>query len=233
MDAERNRIYAMKIEDILKRVDDLIALGEKTLSSQTEHEMGGSYVEQRLFHEFRSSGLSFLARTFETNSPFYLEFNKHVEDTGYYCVERGIGIMKAVRSEIDGGWLFTTRGLISAEVFADFAEMSEHLLKENYKDPAAVMMGSVLEEHLRQLCNKNSIPIESTRPDGSMAPLKADTMNAELARKNIYSKLDQKNVTAQLDLRNKAAHGLYKEYTESQVEMMIKTVSDFITRNPL
>jgi hypothetical protein len=30
------------------------------------------------------------------------------------------------------------KGLITAEVFADFIEMAEHLLETGYKDPAAV-----------------------------------------------------------------------------------------------
>jgi hypothetical protein len=41
--------------------------------------------------------------------------------------------------------------------------MAEYLLNESYKDPAAVMTGSVLEEHIRQLCIKNSIPIETIK----------------------------------------------------------------------
>ena len=110
--------------------------------------------------------------------------------------------------------------------------MAEHLLSENYKDPAAVVAGSVLEEHLRQLCQKNSIPIETAKPDGSLVPLKADALNSELARANVYSKLDQKNITAWLDLRNKAAHGKYAEYTEAQVDNMLRAVAEFIGRTP-
>lgn len=58
-------------------------------------------------------------------------------------------------------------------------------------------------------------------------------MNAELAKVNVYSKLDLKNVTAWLDLRNKAAHGKYAEYTDSQVDLMLRGVSNFMARTPL
>ena len=148
-------------------------------------------------------------------------------------MEIGLGVLKACHYELAGGWVFTTKGLVSAEVFSDFLSMAKHLLSENYKDPAAVVVGSVFGEHLRQLCQKNSIPIEWAKPDGSLLPLKADAMNAELAKTNVYSKLDQKNVTAWLDLRNKAAHGKYKEYTESQVDLMLRAVSEFIGRTPI
>jgi hypothetical protein len=38
--------------------------------------------------------------------------------------------------------------------------MAQHLLEQNYKDAAAVMVGGVLEEHLRQLCIAASVPVE-------------------------------------------------------------------------
>ena len=49
----------------------------------------------------------------------------------------------------------------------------------------------------------------------------------------MYSKIDLQNVTAWLALRNKAAHGKYTEYTEAQVDLMLRGVSDFIARTPL
>lgn len=107
--------------------------------------------------------------------------------------------------------------------------MSEHLLNENYKDPAAVMIGSILEEHLRQLSTSNGNPIL----DAKNRPKKANLLNAEIVKLGVYNKLDEKNVTAWLDLRNKAAHGKYSEYKKEQVELMLNSVTDFITRNPI
>ena len=108
--------------------------------------------------------------------------------------------------------------------------MAEYLLNENYKDAAAVMIGSVLEEQLRQLCVNSSVPIEKMQSN-KVTPIKADQLNADLTGKGIYGKLDQKNITAWLDLRNKAAHGKYLEYTKLQVELMMQGVRDFIIRN--
>jgi hypothetical protein len=105
------------------------------------------------------------------------------------------------------------------------------LLDEGYKDAAAVIAGSALESHLRQLCMKNSIAIE-VNPSKGIQPKKADSMNSDLGNANAISKLDQKNVTAWLDLRNKAAHGRYADYTRDQVVLLIAGVRDFVTRNP-
>jgi hypothetical protein len=106
--------------------------------------------------------------------------------------------------------------------------MADYLLQQGYKDPAAVVAGSVLEEHLRQLCQKNGIAIVQ----GGAVPKKADTLNSDLAGAGIYSKLDQKSVTAWLDLRNKAAHGKYSEYTQDQVALTLLGVRDFASRHP-
>jgi hypothetical protein len=107
-------------------------------------------------------------------------------------------------------------------------EMAKHLLDESYKDAAAVMIGSVLEEHLRQLCARFDI----ATVDASARPRKASALNADLGRTSAYSKFDEKSVTALLDLRNQAAHGRSSEYAIEQVRLMHQTVTDFIARNP-
>jgi hypothetical protein len=142
------------------------------------------------------------------------------------------GVIKALKQDLSHGYLVKASEILNAELFSDFLEMVEHLLEEGYKDPAAVILGSVLEEHLRKLCAKNSLPIDSTDSKGITRPKKADLLNSELTAAVIYSKLDQKSVTAWLDLRNKAAHGQYADYSKAQVELLLQSVRDFITRHP-
>jgi hypothetical protein len=163
--------------------------------------------------------------------------SRYVENARQHNAARGanighilpsvLGIMKALRKDYEAGHLQSVTELIHADVFTDFLEMADHLLDQGYKDPAAVIAGSVLEEHIRKLCDKNTIP---TVQNGK--PKKADMMNADLANANIYSKGDQKSVTAWLDLRNKAAHGKYSEYTKDQIALLIQSIRDFITRIP-
>ena len=102
--------------------------------------------------------------------------------------------------------------------------MAEHLLEEGYKDAAAVIIGSRLEEHIKKLSQKNAIAIESLNAKGQLKPKKADFLNSELVSGNAYSKLDQKSVTAWLGLRNDAAHGNYSAYTNAQVKLFISSV---------
>ena len=147
--------------------------------------------------------------------------------TNSTCLEYLTGILAALRSDVDGDYLQSLAELIRADLFSDFLSMAEYLLDGGYKEAAAVLIGGVLEEQLRNLAIKSGVPATV----GSR-PIKADQLNADLARANVYSVLYQKNVTAWLDLRNKAAHGKHAEYTKEQVVLMLQGVQDFAARFP-
>jgi len=215
------------------RVNSLISLADRTIAT-TRHpqDFGISTVNRELFNELRTSSLSFIKNLYGDSHPYYKDFDKYLLRAEPSETERARGILNAIKSEIDNDWLSSMKGLVSADIFSDFLEMAEHLLEEKYEHPAAIMIGSVLEEHLRQLCDKNNIAVTENK-NGKSVPKKADLLNAELAGQGVYNKLDQKNVTAWLDLRNKAAHGKYTEYNIQQVEFMLQAVTEFMTRNSI
>jgi hypothetical protein len=220
-----------KTKDIEARIELLINRTEQSVNSaRSTQYSGGPVMESVEWTSVRTASLSFLAKTFGTDHNYYTEFNSDVKANWKSDGETALGILKAAGDEIKGGWLETTKGLLSAEVFSDFLEMAEHLLEEQYKDPAAVMIGSVLEEHLRQLCA--SAKVEITYPDtkGQTRPKKADQLNADLARVGKYNAIDQKQITAWMGIRNDAAHGNYNNYTKDQVENMLSGVQNFIAR---
>jgi hypothetical protein len=137
-------------------------------------------------------------------------------------------VLQALRADVESGFTSSLAELIHGELFGDWLEMAAHLLESRYKDPAAVMAGSALEAHLKQLAGKHDVDIKSA--DGR--PKKAALLNDELKAKTAYSPLDHKNVTAWLGLRNSAAHGEYEAYTRDQVQNLIDGVRHFITRVP-
>jgi hypothetical protein len=138
-----------------------------------------------------------------------------------------VGVLRALRDDYAAGHIRTVEELVHADVFADFLEMAEELLVKRYKDAAAVIVGSVLEEHLRKLAGIFGVSARVGK-----AHKKADAINADLVKAGAYNKLEQKNVTAWLGLRNDAAHGAYGNYDHAQVGIFLTSVREFITRHP-
>ncbi len=221
----------MEINELLSRVDFVISKGTTTLGHR-KHSLRGTdsdYVETGVYAGFRSSALSLIAAIFGETHTYYTEFNTQVNNSYVYNIEAGINILQSVRHEVEQGWLVKFKQLVTAEVFSDFLEMSQYFLDEKYKDPTAVMIGSVLEEHLRQLCSTHLVSTIIVK-GSDIIPKKADLLNADLTKAGAYGVLEQKNVTAWLDLRNRAAHGKYTDYTIEQVQLMYQGVLDFVTR---
>jgi len=161
----------------------------------------------------------------------YRESAEAVDERGGiegYVAGQLAGIVRALRDDFAAGYMRTVEELVHADLFADFLEMADELLDKGYKDPAAVLAGSVLEEHLRKLAVRSSLDIETS--DGKHK--KTDTINADLAKVPVYNKTEQKAVTAWLGLRNDAAHGDYGKYDKGHVEALIRDVRAFMMRHP-
>ncbi len=159
------------------------------------------------------------------------EINRRGNLNDYKKLSYFIGPLDALYTDIQNDYLKSLSELIHGDIFSDYLDMAEHLINEGYKDAAAVISGSTLEEHLRQLCHNNNILIQ-IQTKGGLRSKKADVINADLARNNIYTKSEQKQVTAWLGIRNDAAHGNYQNYTENEVKLLIIGLRDFFIRNP-
>ena len=143
-----------------------------------------------------------------------------------------VGIVIALKDDLENDFLKSAGEIIHSEVFNDFLEMAEHLLNNGYKDASAVISGSTLDAHLRKLCIKNSIPTKITNSKQKLIPKKASVLNSELCKSSIYTMGMEKQITAWLDIRNNAAHGHYSNYTQNEVDLMIKGINNFIVLNP-
>lgn len=222
-------------EKLLNKIDELIAKCKELLGFAKKFENNMSISDDGTgvanFRAFKTSTLSFLAHTIGRQEKYYTDFDYYVVRFNRYNLTVALELLQNIRTDVEQSWLQNIKGIVSAELFSDFLEMAEHLLEENYKDPAAVIIGSVLEENLRELCTRNGIPITTTDPKtGKGKPNKAETMNVDLCKSGIYNILVQKSVTAWLDLRNNAAHGKYSEYDLAQVNNLLRSVRDFIIK---
>jgi hypothetical protein len=211
---------------------DLIARADLALKTAQPGAYEEPCVAPEALAEFRAGGLSFLLRAFGATHPYYLEFESRVKSLSDVSIHVGRGILAAVASELEHGWIGSARSLAAADIFCDFLEMADYLLEQSYKDPAAVIGGAVLEEHLRSLAVRSDVSITFTNSVGKQEQKKAATLNADLVKEGAYSKLDRSNIEAWQKIRNYAAHGEFTQYNDNQVATMLMGIRDFIVRNP-
>jgi len=215
-------MYYKKIKD---RLNQLIEKGEKALSTTHPPPEGlvtfaGDFIDDEPFYQWRIESLSFLARVFGNNSIYFKEFQNHCTNPRYSEAFQGQSILKAAKVDIDGGYLKKLETLVSADIFTDFLEMSEHLLEQGYKDPAASLIGAVLEDGLRKIAKNNNIKLKSKENISSL--------NKKLADAKIYNRLTQKKIQVWNDIRDNADHGNFSEYDSDSVKEMLNGVRDFL-----
>lgn len=220
----------MKIDkEILKQLSERLDEGDNILRTGIQplpipgfdFSREGRKLGRGLSYRWGTSCLELLSRVFGKESDYYRTFNRFSSEFEKYdSFSKALGVIAAAKNDYKKGYLFNTRTLIEAEVFDDFLEQAEELVKKGYHQPAAVIAGCVLEDGLRKLCDRNSITLQ--------AKTTIDPMNVELAKAGIYTKLTQKKITALADLRNKAAHGEWDQFTEKDVEDMIRDVRRFM-----
>jgi len=219
---------------MLPQIEELIK--KFSILERSDHLSDWSGISTPDASEFITGGLGAIHRVLGDTDALTRRIEADVQKCSphhlYAAVPHVGGALKALRDTINSGYLTSTKELIHASLFSDFPEMAEHLLAEGYKDPSAVLIGSVLEEHLRKLCDRNGIDTNFVGNNGEMRPKKVDGLNSDLTKANIYSTLDQKSVTAWLDLRNKAAHGHYDKFSKEQVDLLLHSVRDFLIRHP-
>ena len=217
-------------ETFVKQIDDVQNLYQQLKARSKYDDL--SDIEKIESNKYITLAIATIERIVGNNSIYFHQAESVLKRYGtdnQYNIPTLSGILEALKNDLSKGYLLNFVELIHAELFSDFLEMAEYLLQEGYKDASAVIAGSSLEIHLRQLCNKYNIPVEK-KTDKGIRNKKADELNIELAKKEVYSKLDQKNITAWLGLRNNAAHGKYDEYSKEQVSLLISSIREFINR---
>jgi hypothetical protein len=210
-------------EQILSRIEQLIEKGQRVLATHTPNPpgvIGFPTLNAGAFAEWKSGAESFIANLVGKEHVYSKNFEK-VKDGYQNHVEAGVGILRAVREDVAGGYLSKVKTLVAAEVFTDFLEMAEHLLEAAYKDAAASLMGAVLEDGLRRVCERHEIAVKAKDDITSL--------NGKLADTDVYNRLMQKRVQVWSEIRNKADHAQFSEYTLSNVKEMLEGVRQLLT----
>jgi len=221
-------------EKILKRIQHILELINKHYQSEIQKKgnlMGTVITTTQYEVEFYKEAItqcqSLIANVYGEDSQMFERFGKEKFVQG--DLDGIKGYLNTLKYEVENDWLTSIKGLITAEVFTDFFEMAEHFLENNYKDAAAIIVGTTLENHLKQLSVVHNNPVTTDTGKSKAASL----LNDDLTKLGVYNKIDNKTVVAWLGIRNDAAHGNFNQYDKKQVESMLNDVRYFIARNPL
>jgi uncharacterized protein YutE (UPF0331/DUF86 family) len=205
----------MTTNEILKRFDELIKLGNEGLLKET----GERSISYSKFVGFRAASLSFLERIFGTDHPYFKSLSHDVR--GYGHADAGVSILQAARHEVEGGWLTTIEGQVSAEIFADFIALAKKALDEN-KDVAAVLACAALEDALKRLAKKQNLEVDDKEMSDVINALKASG-----AIKGAQAPIVQSYVK----LRNKAFHAEWDKIDKESVSGLIAFTEQFLLTN--
>jgi len=209
---------------LIDRIESLIITADAVLATHKPNPtgyVGFSTLDSESFQAWKASSENIIKLVSGSENSYYQNFLKETKRGEYIdCVKSGKGILRALKDDIDAGLITTVRSLAFAEVFSDLLEMAEYLLVKGYKDPAASLLGAILEDSLRKIAESKDIKF--TKNDG------LDSLNNKLLEANIYSKLTQKQIDSWRVIRNSADHGKFSEYKKEDVEDMSRGVTRFI-----
>ena len=210
----------MFYEKIIGRLNQLIEMGEKVLLTKQATSAMIIIVNFGAFYHWKAGALSFLKTVFGDNSTHFQGFEQNCKMPYHSDALQGQSFLKAAKEDIEAGYLKKIETLVAADIFTDFLEMAEHLVEQGYKDPAAMLVGAVLEDGLKKISKNNSIKLKSKEDIGSL--------NNKLADAEIYNRLIQKKVNFWNEIRNKADHAEFEKYTLNDVKEMLNGVRDFL-----
>lgn len=182
-------------------------------------------IQFELAVRWQTSVLSLLARVFGTDAPIYERFDSATE-RGYAndwtAFQARHAIFLAAKDEFEGGYIFDVRNLVHAHVFSGEHEQATHLLDGQWKTPAAVIAGTVLETTLREMCDQHP----------NLAPKQsANAMIQGLAKEGVINQMRADQLRAWTKTRNSAAHGKPDEFNDNDVTRMIDGIRDFIANH--
>ena len=152
-------------------------------------------------------------------------------EPGSGAAEIMLGTLRGLKDDYELGMLNYLYEKIEADIAADYLGQAEQLLQEGQRGkfdhvPAAVLTGATLEDALRRLCQRQTLPVSITKPNGD--PKMMNSLIDDLKKANVFNKLKAQQLRAWAGIRNAAAHGEFQEFDRKEVEQMLLGVQNFL-----
>src|ERR1022692_424442 len=147
----------MSIDKLTVQIDKLLAEHSALRSRSRYDDLSDLKDESLAFVVRLRAAIERFAPTFTV---YAKEMNSAASDknnTQGHLIQVYLGILRAIRADVEEGWIVGLAELLHADTFSDLIEQADELASKLYKDAAAVVIGSVLEAHLRLLCQKYGV----------------------------------------------------------------------------
>ncbi|MFT5699505.1 MAG: hypothetical protein ACI8ZB_002365 [Desulforhopalus sp.] len=215
-------------EDLRGQASVIIRLGDKVLETETTQTNSNPLVNDQKFHDFRISALSYLSRVFGNHSTYYQSFKTEVTHATASRTRRGLAIIKAGQRDIEGNWLETTRGAVIKDLLGDILKLAKAQADLGNNKAAVIIMGTVLEELLRNLCLRAEIKLYN-EIQGKAVAKKALQLTGEAYKKKVYERQENKLIMAWLELYADAVSDESENVTTGKVSQMLTGMQSFLS----
>ncbi len=220
-------MLSMKNRRYADRLNELVIEG-KTIAKLEKTSDGFRYIQGEdkvRLHGWLASTRNIIELVFGRQSPQFHHLEELIPKDGAKSIEVAsqvyefVGLLQGALSDLENGYLLGQEFIIAGDLFDSILEQAKHLAQNGYKDPAAVLARTVLEDTLKRLARSENIDAEQ----------KASALNDELKKLDKYPQPQWRFIQAWLDIGNSAAHGKFDEYTKEVVIDMIDGIERFLS----
>jgi hypothetical protein len=220
-------------EQVVRELDALIERGRKLDASFRSDGGGGilSPVPETEHRAFVTASLAAISRVAGRASEYYEaapkpDLKTNISGAAWVkspVIPATVGALVALRDAVAAGLLQSLESRLRASIHDDLLEQARDLNSAGYHVAAMVLVGGVLEDHLRKLCNKSEL-----RWTGSGSLSKYN----DLLREQVYPQTAWRRIQAIGDVRNHAAHGEGELVQPTDVADALSFTSRLLTDYP-
>jgi hypothetical protein len=199
---------------ILRRLDELIAEGERVFEESTKAR--GGPVDSVSLARWITSSLNLLDKLSVSTNRFVKQFEAWIRPRPH--IEAALGVLKSAKDEYSLGLAVEYQLSVSAAVFEGLLDQADYLLKHGYERAAAVLAGAALEEGLKNRARAAGLEVSSK-----------DTLNPIIIKLKaievgVLTEFEAKRLEAVAKMRNDAAHGGEFTYRSEQISEALSEI---------
>lgn len=218
-------------DELISELDSLIEEGNRlnesfSLEGMMTYE---SDVPENEHRAFVTSALAAIERIAGKNSQYFERAPKPESDdllsvASSNSVIPGLqGALTSLRDAVEAGLLESIESRLRASIHDDMLEQGADLLDSDYHVATMVLIGGVIENHLKQLCENRNL---SWSGQGSISKYN------NLLKEDVYKQTIWRRVQAVGDVRNDAAHGDVEKVDQADAKDSLNFVRRVIADYP-